>query len=70
MNSKNIQRVCCWIGYGEGCRQPTILGKSYCETHYNRIYETFLPETAEYIIDKEIDKEIDANRTMVKFKEK
>lgn len=61
-----LKRVCCWIGNGEGCRQPTIFSKSYCETHYERVYEKFLPETATYLIDKEVN----ADRTLVKYKEK
>ncbi len=51
--------ICAWVGDGEGCRHPTIYGKSYCETHYDRIYITVLPEMAEYILDKEIG--IDTN---------
>lgn len=64
--SDKIQRVCCWIGDDEGCRQPTILGKSYCETHYERVYDKFLPETANYLINKEIN----AHRTLVKYKQR
>ena len=46
--------VCLWIGDGEGCRQPTLLGKSYCECHNKLMYMTLLPEMAQYIIDKEL----------------
>lgn len=48
--------VCVWHGEGEGCRQPSLLGKSYCETHHARVYITLYPEMANYIIDKELDK--------------
>jgi hypothetical protein len=47
--------ICVWIGDGEGCRQPTIYGKSYCEKHHDRIYLTLLPEMANYILDKEVN---------------
>lgn len=49
--------VCQWIGDGEGCRHPTVPGKSYCEDHYNRIYLVMFPEMAEYIIEKELEDE-------------
>jgi len=51
MEEKN---VCIWVGDGEGCRQPTIYGKSYCEQHQDRMYLTLLPEMAQYIIEKEL----------------
>ena len=47
--------VCAWIGYGEGCRQPTLLGKSYCEEHNNRVYSTMPKEMAIFIIEKDIN---------------
>ena len=47
------RQVCAWIGSGEGCRHPTIVGKSYCEVHQNRMYIAMLPEMATYILDKE-----------------
>jgi hypothetical protein len=46
--------ICIWIGEGEGCREPTILGKSYCERHHTRMYIVLLPEMAEYMIEKEL----------------
>jgi len=46
--------VCAWKGDGEGCRHPTMYGKSYCETHHDRIYLKLLPEMANYIIEKEL----------------
>jgi len=58
--------VCSWVGEGEGCRCPTLYGKAYCEDHYNRVYETFLPEMADYIINKELN----ANRTLAQYKSK
>jgi hypothetical protein len=45
---------CTWIGDGEGCLEMALLGKSYCETHHDRIYLTLLPEMAQHIIEKEI----------------
>jgi hypothetical protein len=47
--------ICQWIGEGEKCRHPSIFGKSYCETHHDRIYLTMPPEMATYIIDKEVN---------------
>jgi hypothetical protein len=47
--------ICTWIGDGEGCRHPTMFGKSYCEVHHDRMYTTFLPEMANYIIEKELN---------------
>lgn len=58
MNNK--EKICTWIGDGEGCRHPTIYGKSYCESHYNRMYTNFLPEMAEFILEKE-QKEVPIN---------
>lgn len=46
--------ICLWIGEGEHCHHPTIFGKSYCETHHERMYLTLLPEMATYILDKEV----------------
>ena len=50
--------VCTWIGHGEGCRQPTLLGKSYCENHNAIVYNTLLPKTAYKIIELELKKTI------------
>lgn len=47
-------RVCCWIGDDEGCREPAIVGKSYCETHYDRVYLTMPEEMANFLIEKEL----------------
>ncbi len=55
-------KVCKWEGDGEGCRHPTIFGKAYCEHHYERMYETYLPEMADYIINKELNE----NRSLAK----
>lgn len=49
------ERQCEWIGTGEGCEQPTIQGKAYCEKHYDRMYLSLLPEMATYIIEKELN---------------
>ena len=57
------QIVCLWLGDGEGCRHPTIYGKAYCETHYDRVYNTYLPEMADYIINKELNED----RALVKY---
>lgn len=46
--------VCKWIGSGEGCRHPSMYRKSYCETHYNRVYLAVLPEMADFIVEKEL----------------
>ena len=54
MKPNNTTRVCKWIGDGEGCRHPTIYGKSYCEVHHNRMYTSLLPQMADYIIDKNL----------------
>ena len=55
-------QVCKWVGDGEGCRHPTIFSKAYCELHYDRIYDTYLPEMADYIINKELNE----NRSLAK----
>jgi hypothetical protein len=47
--------ICAWIGEGEQCRHPTIFGKSYCETHHERVYLTLFPEMATYIIEQELN---------------
>ncbi len=54
MNNAQIN-VCKWIGESEGCRCPTIWGKAYCETHYDRMYLSLFPQMADYIIDKELN---------------
>ena len=56
--------VCRWVGEGEGCRHPTIYGKAYCEKHHIRMYDTYLPEMADYVLNKELN----ANRTLAKRK--
>jgi hypothetical protein len=48
------QQYCLWIGEGEKCIRPAIYSKSYCEMHYNRIYDVYFPEMATYIIEKEL----------------
>jgi hypothetical protein len=53
MEEKQIQ-ICKWIGEGEGCRHPTIFGKAYCERHHDRMYISFLPEMADYVLEKEL----------------
>lgn len=59
---KSQNNVCTWIGEGEGCRHPTLYGKSYCEKHQDRIYLKILPEMADYIIEKELN---DGNRRRI-----
>ena len=46
-------QVCRWIGDGEGCRQPSMYGLAYCEQHHERMYDTYLPEMADYVLAKE-----------------
>lgn len=65
MQEQKIQ-ICSWVGDGEGCRHPTIYGKSYCERHHDRMYTTFLPEMADYVIEKELN----ANRTLAKLEKR
>ena len=55
MSEEKKNNICTWIGDGEGCRHPTMFGKSYCEKHHDRIYLTLLPEMANYIIEKEVN---------------
>lgn len=54
MKNKPIQ-ICQWVGDGEGCHHPAIYRKSYCERHYKRMYISFLPEMADYILEKELN---------------
>ena len=54
---EEINKICRWIGDGEGCREPTIYRKSYCERHHDRVYLEMPPEMADYIIDKELKDE-------------
>lgn len=49
-----IIQVCQWIGDNDVCRQSTIFGKSYCETHYAKSYITVPTSVADDIIDKEL----------------
>jgi len=53
-NDRLRPNVCTWIGDEEGCRHPTIYGKSYCETHHSRMYITLFAEMADYIIEQEL----------------
>ena len=48
-------QVCQWVEDGDVCRQPTLFGKSYCETHHSRVYLTVPTEMADYLIDQELD---------------
>ena len=57
-------QVCKWVGDGEGCRHPTIFGKAYCEKHHERMYDIYLPEMADYVLNKELN----ANRAVVKHR--
>jgi hypothetical protein len=54
---EKVNTICCWIGDGEGCRHPTMYGKSYCETHHDRVYLVMPPEMADYILNKELEDE-------------
>ncbi len=54
---KEINRICKWIGNGEGCRHPAIFGKFYCEVHHERVYLVLYKEMADYIIEKELNNE-------------
>lgn len=56
-NDEIINIVCRWIGEGEGCRHPTIYGKSYCEKHHERVYLITTNEIADYILEKELKHE-------------
>jgi hypothetical protein len=56
---ENTPNVCAWIGEGEGCRHPSIFGKSYCEKHHDRMYMVCPPEMADYILEKEIKTTVD-----------
>jgi hypothetical protein len=47
--------ICEWIGAGEFCRQPTIFGKCYCESHNGRVYLNLPSEMADYLINQEVD---------------
>jgi hypothetical protein len=51
---KTMRCVCAWRGNGEGCRQPTIYGFAYCESHYNIMYTTVSEKMAEAIIEEEL----------------
>lgn len=48
------KETCKWIGEGEGCSNLCLPKKSYCLRHHIRIYDTYLSEMAEYILDIEI----------------
>lgn len=54
MNIK-LENTCCWISDEEGCNKPALRGKSYCQSHYDRVYLKVYPETADYIVDKEVN---------------
>lgn len=57
-------RFCAWVGEGEGCKHLPLHGKSYCQSHNNRMYSKYLPEMADYVINKELND----NKALVKFK--
>lgn len=48
---------CEWIGNDEFCQKDALLGKSYCEKHYERVYLVLFPEMANHIIEKELKSE-------------
>lgn len=33
------EHTCTWIGEGEGCSQPTVAGRNYCEHHLWLVYK-------------------------------
>ena len=39
MNKNEYEQSCQWQGKGEGCDQPSILGRSYCASHVWQVYE-------------------------------
>jgi len=47
------KETCKWIGEGEGCKAHTLPKKSYCQRHYVRVYDVYLTEMADYVLDKE-----------------
>lgn len=50
-----IPKTCQWIGSKEneaGCDNRVLDGKSYCYTHYHRVYNTDIDETD---IDKAVE---------------
>lgn len=50
MNSKNCQ----WSGNLYSCCTEPVFKKSYCKSHYFRVYVELTPEMADYILNKEI----------------
>lgn len=56
--------VCKWLGDGSGCRQPAMHNKAYCEQHYIRVYDSYLPEMADYVLNKELNED----KTPIRYK--
>jgi hypothetical protein len=51
-----MTKICTWIGCdNEKCLHPAIPYKSYCATHYDRMFLILLPEMADYIIEQELN---------------
>ena len=48
-------KICKWIGDGEMCKNHSLYRKSYCERHYILVYDVYLTEMADYVLDKEVD---------------
>lgn len=39
LDSESSLGCCEWIGHGEGCNEPRVPGRSYCEHHLWRVYQ-------------------------------
>lgn len=64
----NSLRTCQWIEGDAFCKCPAIPSKSYCITHHKQVYLTLPAEMADYIIEKELQQDINFINSLTKEK--
>ena len=47
--------TCEWTLDGSKCRKPTLVGKSYCDDHYHRIFVAMTDDEVDNLVDNALD---------------
>lgn len=43
--------TCEWSKKDEVCRKPTLVGKSYCDDHYHRVFVAMTDDEVDNLVD-------------------
>ena len=46
--------TCEWTSDNTKCRRPTLVGKSYCDDHYHRVFVAMTNEEVDALVDAEL----------------